>query len=202
MAAALGGTQSLHTNSYDEALGLPTDASAKLALRTQQILAFESGVGDTVDPLAGSYYIESLTDELEAVAMDLIAEIDEFGGAVAAIEAGFQSLQIEDAAYRHALAVDSGAATIVGVNRFVEAEDGPIAVLSIDPALEKNQARALAAIRTGRNQQTLDRALATVAATARSDGNLLYPMKEALRAMATVGEVSKTLETVFGRYQG
>jgi methylmalonyl-CoA mutase N-terminal domain/subunit len=202
MAAALGGTQSLHTNSFDEALGLPTEASAKLALRTQQILAYESGVGDTVDPLAGSYYVESLTDQVEAAALELIASIDELGGAVAAIEAGFQSKEIEDSAYQHARAVDASSVTVVGVNRFVEEDEVVPEILTIDPALEREQANRLAEIRSDRDQGVVDGALAGIADTARSGGNLLYPMKDALRAMATLGEVSGTLEEVFGRYQG
>lgn len=202
MAAALGGTQSLHTNSYDEALGLPTDASAKLALRTQQILAYESGVGDTVDPLAGSYYVESLTDGVEAAALDLIGEIDSLGGAVAAIESGFQGRQIEDAAYRYARDVDNVDKIVVGVNRFTEPEESPPDILTIDPALERAQRAALDSIRIQRDRQAVDRALTEVAATARGDGNLLYPMKEALRAMATVGEVSSALRNVFGKYGG
>lgn len=200
MAAALGGTQSLHTNAFDEALGLPTDESAKLALRTQQILGFESGVGDTVDPLAGSYYVESLTDKVEESAMQLIAAVDKLGGAVAAIEAGFQSLQIEDAAYRHARSADAGDTTVVGVNRFVEDEPPPPDILSIDPRLEEAQSAALAGIRSSRNQDAVDVALAAVESEARDGGNVLYPMKDALRAMATLGEVSGTLEKVFGRY--
>ena len=200
LAAALGGTQSLHTNSFDEALGLPTEASAMLALRTQQILAFESGVGDTVDPLAGSYYIESLTDEVEAAAVELIRAIDDLGGAVAAIEAGFQSKQIEDAAYRYARDVDSGDAVVVGVNRFVEDEEVVPDILSIDPELERAQCTATAELRANRDQAAVDRALDELDSAARTDGNLLYPMKDALRTMATIGEVSKTLEGVFGRY--
>jgi methylmalonyl-CoA mutase N-terminal domain/subunit len=202
LAAALGGTQSLHTNSFDEALGLPTEASAKLALRTQQILAYESGVGDTVDPLAGSFYVESLTDQVEAAALELIGSVDELGGAVAAIEAGFQSKEIEDSAYQHARAVDAGDATVVGVNRFVEEEHGVPDILAIDPALGREQATLLTEIRRDRDQAAVDTALAAVEETARSAGNLLYPMKDALRAMATLGEVSGTLERVFGRYQG
>jgi methylmalonyl-CoA mutase N-terminal domain/subunit len=200
MAAALGGTQSLHTNSFDEALGLPTEASAKLALRTQQILAFESGVGDTVDPLAGSYYVESLTDQVEEAALELIAAVDDLGGAVAAIEAGFQGKEIEEAAYRYARAVDAGDAAVVGVNRFVEDDEVQPDILAIDPALEREQAELLLQIRTDRDQKTVDAALVRVIAAARSGDNLLYPMKEALRAMATLGEVSGALESVFGKY--
>ncbi len=200
LAAALGGTQSLHTNSFDEALGLPTEASAKLALRTQQILAYESGVGDTVDPLAGSYYIESLTDEVEAAAGELIDAIDELGGAVPAIEAGFQSRQIEDAAYRYARDVDRGDAVVVGVNQFVEDEQLAPDILLIDPELERAQRMATAELRAKRDQAAVDRALDELERAARGNSNVLYPMKDALRALATIGEVSKTLEKVFGRY--
>jgi methylmalonyl-CoA mutase, N-terminal domain len=200
LAAALGGTQSLHTNSFDEALGLPTDESALLALRTQQVLGFESGIGDTVDPLAGSYYIESLTDQVEAEALRLIDEIDALGGAVAAIESGFQSSEIEDAAYRYARAVDDGSATVVGVNRFVEDEEGAPEILAIDPELEREQTARLAEIRATRDQAAVDTALQAVEAAARGTDNLLYPMREALRAKATLGEVSATLEKVFGRH--
>ncbi|MCP3993561.1 MAG: methylmalonyl-CoA mutase [bacterium] len=201
LAAVLGGTQSLHTNSFDEALGLPTDESALLALRTQQILGFESGVGDTVDPLAGSYYVESLTDSVEAEALGLIQEIDNLGGAVAAIEAGFQAGEIGDAAYRHARAVDEGAATVVGVNRFVEDDESAPEILAIDPELERVQGEKLAATRSQRDQSAVAGALGSVEAAARGEQNLLYPMKRALQQMATVGEVSAALERVFGRYQ-
>ena len=201
LAAVLGGTQSLHTNSFDEALGLPTGESALLALRTQQILGYESGVGDTVDPLAGSYYVESLTDSIEAEAMRLIQEIDDLGGAVAAIEAGFQAGEIEDAAYRYARAVDEGDAVVVGVNRFVEADEAAHEILTLDPELERMQREKLATIRDQRDQSAVDEALGAVEAAARGDENLLYPMKLALRQLATVGEVSATLERVFGRHQ-
>ncbi len=202
LAAALGGTQSLHTNSFDEALGLPTEESAKLALRTQQILGFESGIGDTVDPLAGSYFVESLTDQVEEAALQLIADVDALGGAVEAIEAGFQSRQIEDAAYRFARSVDAEETTVVGVNRFVDPETAPPEVLSIDPELERAQSVALAEIRASRDQGEVDGALAALEAAAQTDSNVLYPMKEALRAMATLGEVSATLQKVFGKHSG
>ncbi|MEA2000618.1 MAG: methylmalonyl-CoA mutase family protein [Actinomycetota bacterium] len=200
MAAALGGTQSLHTNAFDEALGLPTEVSAKLALRTQQILAFESGVGDTVDPLAGSYYVESLTDQVEAAARSLIAAVDDLGGAVLAIEAGFQSREIEEAAYQHARAVDKGDTTVVGVNRFVDEDEATPDILLIDPALEKTQAASLAEIRAARDQAIVDEALTAITQSASDGSNLLYPMKKALKAMATLGEVSAALERTFGRH--
>jgi methylmalonyl-CoA mutase N-terminal domain/subunit len=200
LSAVLGGTQSLHTNSFDEALGLPTDESALLALRTQQVLGYESGVTDTVDPLAGSYYIETLTDKVEAAALDLIGRIDELGGAVAAIDAGFQSQEIEEAAYRYARSVDRGETTVVGVNRFVIDEEVGPEILAIDPALERDQTEALAEIRDGRDQGAVDTALRELEIAARGDANVLYPMKVALKSMATLGEVSSTLAQVFGRY--
>ncbi len=201
LAAVLGGTQSLHTNSCDEALGLPTEEAATIALRTQQILAYETGVTATVDPLAGSYYVEALTDAVEAEARALIDEVDRRGGAVGAIEAGYQQQQIEEAAFRHARAVDRGNVVVVGVNRFA----GPAApqgkLLAVDPEVERSQVAALAARRAARDGAALARALAELEQTARGDGNLLLPMKEALRLEATVGEVSGVLRAVFGRYR-
>ncbi len=200
LAAVLGGTQSLHTNAYDEALGLPTTASAMLALRTQQILAHESGVGDTVDPLAGSYFVEALTDAVEAEAEALIASIDALGGAVAAIEAGFQQSQIEDAAYAAATALERGDTVQVGVNRFV-AEEEPTSILEIDPNLEADQRARLAVVRQRRHPEAVEKALAEVADVARGDGNLLPAMKTALGESATLGEVSDVLRDVFGRHR-
>jgi methylmalonyl-CoA mutase N-terminal domain/subunit len=202
LAAVLGGTQSLHTNSFDEALGLPTEESAMLALRTQQVIASESGVTESVDPLAGSYFIESTTDRLEDEARRLIDKIDELGGAEAAIEAGFQQREIEDAAYAAAQAVDAGDAIIVGVNAYTSQANAPIPVLSIDPELERAQVERLTARRSQRDQPAVDEALAQVTATARGDGNLLYPIRHALRLGATLGEVSTSMRAVFGRYQG
>ena len=202
LSATLGGTQSLHTNAFDEALGLPTDRSARIALRTQQILAFESGITDTVDPLAGSYYIENLTNQLEAKAAQLILKIDELGGAAAAIEAGFQQGEIEEAAYAAARRLESGESVIVGVNRFVEDEDGPVPGLSVDPALEQHQIEALQRLRANRDQAAVAAALDRVGDAARGDANLLYPMKVALEASATLGEVSDVLRGVFGSYRG
>ena len=201
LAAALGGTQSLHTNSFDEALGLPTEESAMIALRTQQILGFESGIADTVDPLAGSYYVESLTDAIEDAAMELIAKIDELGGAVAAIEAGFQQDQIEDAAYDAARAIDAADQVVVGVNRFTVDEEPDTPILVVDPALEQAQTARLAELRSARNAEALAEALDGVRTAAEGDTNLLYPMKAALRAHATIGEISDVLREVFGTYQ-
>jgi methylmalonyl-CoA mutase N-terminal domain/subunit len=201
LSAVLGGTQSLHTNGFDEALGLPTERAAKLALRTQQILAYESGVVDTVDPLAGSYFVEWLTDEVEEGAWSYLRRIDEMGGAVAAIEAGFMQGEIEQAAYAHAKAVDSGERVVVGVNRFVEDEPARTEVFPIDPALQAEQVARVRALRAARNQSGVDAALEEVEKTARGTGNLLVPMREALRRRATLGEVSDALRNVFGVYQ-
>ncbi|MDA2978620.1 MAG: methylmalonyl-CoA mutase family protein [Actinomycetota bacterium] len=201
LAAVLGGTQSLHTNSFDEALGLPTNESAMLALRTQQVLGYESGVADVVDPLAGSYYVESLTDAIERDAVALIERIDELGGAVAAIDEGFQQGEIETAAYEYARAVDAGEAVVVGVNRF-EAGDAPDAdVQKIDPMLERDQIMALAERRSARNSVAVGDALALVTDAANGSENLLYPMKKALIEGATIGEITDALIPVFGRYR-
>ncbi|MDQ3781570.1 MAG: methylmalonyl-CoA mutase family protein [Actinomycetota bacterium] len=201
LAAVLGGTQSLHTNAYDEALGLPTTTSATIALRTQQILGYESGVADTVDPLAGSYYVETLTDAVEAEAMALIERIDDLGGAVAAIEAGFPQAQIEEAAYAVATAMEQGAAVQVGVNRFVASDEALTPPLVIDPSLEVEQRRRTAAVRERRTAAAVDKALGEVREVAEGGGNLLPAMKAALGELATLGEVSDVLRDVFGRHR-
>ena len=201
LAAVLGGTQSLHTNAYDEALGLPTEASAMLALRTQQILAYESGAAGTVDPLAGSYYVESLTDGIEAEAVALLDRIEGLGGAVAAIEAGFPQREIEDAAYAYARAVDDGGITVVGVNRYVVGDGDDPAPMVVDPAVERDQVEALSERRARRDAQAVARALSIITRTAEGEANLLYPMKAALELGATVGEVTRALLPVFGRYR-
>ncbi|MBV9410482.1 MAG: methylmalonyl-CoA mutase family protein [Acidimicrobiia bacterium] len=201
LAAVLGGTQSLHTNSFDEALGLPTEKAAKLALRTQQVLAYESGTTDTVDPLAGSYFIESLTDQIEAEAWRYIEKIDGMGGAVAAIEAGYMQDEIEQAAFAWAKAVDDGEKVIVGVNRFQEEAPEPPEVFPIDPELQKRQAARVKELRSTRDQPAVDKALDDLRAAARGTQNVLYPMKDALRNKATLGEVSDALREVFGVYQ-
>lgn len=200
LSAVLGGTQSLHTNAFDEALGLPTNASARLALRTQQVLGHETGLADVVDPLAGSYYVESLTDELEASARELIERIDDLGGAVAAIEAGFQQGQIETAAYEYARQVDDGTVTVVGVNAYGE-DPSPAEPLVIDDSVERTQRAALVERRTNRDDAAVAAGLGAVGAAARSESNLLYPMKDALRCGASLGEVSDVLRDVFGRYR-
>ena len=201
LAAALGGTQSLHTNGFDEALGLPTTRAAKIALRTQQIVGFESGVADTVDPLAGSYFVESLTDEVEQAAEAYLERIDQLGGAVAAIEARFMQEEIEAAAYSFAKAVDDGEKVVVGVNRFTDADVEPTEVFPIDVRLQQIQIDRTRSVRAERDQAAVERALADVAETAKGEGNLLIPMKAALKQMATLGEVSDVLRAEFGVYQ-
>ena len=201
LAAVLGGTQSLHTNAYDEALALPSEDAARLALRTQQVLAHESGAADTVDPLAGSYFVERLTNELEAQVRALMDRVEELGGAVAAIERGFQKQEIERAAYEHQQAVESGRKVVVGVNRYQEAEEQPVRIMRVDPAIAEEQAKSLAAVRAGRDEQAVRQALGDLRDAARGKDNLLVPMREALRRMATVGEVCDALRQVFGTYQ-
>ncbi|MBW3667250.1 MAG: methylmalonyl-CoA mutase [Actinobacteria bacterium] len=201
LAAVLGGTQSLHTNAYDEALGLPTDESARLALRTQQVIAHESGVAATVDPLAGSFYVETLTAELEERAEKLLAEIAAMGGAVAAIEEGWMQGRIEESAYRAARRQESRELVVVGVNRHADEEAEELEPLAVDPALEQRQKEELAARRAARDGDAVVQALAAVEATARGEGNVLAPMKEALSVGATVGEVSDALGRVFGRHR-
>jgi methylmalonyl-CoA mutase, N-terminal domain len=201
LAAVLGGTQSLHTNSYDEALGLPTERAAKIALRTQQIIGFESGVTSTADPLGGSFFVESLTDEVEAAAWRYIEKIDEMGGSVQAIEAGFLQDEIERASYEWTKAVDDGSKVIVSVNRFTEEENIPTEVFPIDPAFERNQAKRLADLRARRDDGALKAALEDVRAAARGTQNLLVPMREALKRLATLGEVSDVLRGELGDYR-
>jgi methylmalonyl-CoA mutase N-terminal domain/subunit len=200
LAAVLGGTQSLHTNAYDEAIGLPTEDSALVALRTQQVLAHESGVANTVDPLAGSYFVEALTDELEDRAEILIEEIAKIGGAVVAIEEGWMQAQIEESAYREARRQTSGESVVVGVNRF-DTDSGPIPVLEVDPGLEESQSAALAAHHRSRDGERVRAALDVVTEVAESDANLMGSMRDALAAGATIGEVSDVLRAVFGVHQ-
>jgi methylmalonyl-CoA mutase, N-terminal domain len=199
-AAVCGGTQSLHTNGFDEALGLPTERSAKIALRTQQILAHEAGGTDTADPFGGSYFIEALTNELEAAAWELIERIDELGGAVVAIEQGFVQREIEDAAFRHQREVESGERVIVGVNRYEEHEEEPIELHRLDPEAERRQLERTARVRAERDAEAAARALEEVRRVARTDENLLVPMREALRARGTVGEICEVLREEFGTY--
>ena len=201
LSAVLGGTQSLHTNAYDEALGLPTDESARLALRTQQVIAHESGVAATADPLAGSFFVETLTSELEEKAEKLLSEIAAMGGAVTAIEEGWMQARIEESAYREARRQESGESVVVGVNRFADEAAEEIEPLAVDPLLERRQQEELAARKSARDGEAVAKALTAVEETARGEDNLLYPMKEALAAGATVGEVSDALREVFGRHR-
>ncbi|MEX2420625.1 MAG: methylmalonyl-CoA mutase family protein [Actinomycetota bacterium] len=201
VAAVLGGTQSLHTNSFDEALALPTEQAAKTALRTQQVIGHETGVTHTVDPLAGSYYLETLTNEVEARALDYIERIDRKGGAVAAIETGFYQDEIHEAAFRIQQGIELGERVVVGVNRFEDAEERQLELQQMDEEDVARQIERLRNLRATRDQSAVDRALAEVETTAAGAENLLPPMKEALRARATLGEVSDALRTVFGEYR-
>ena len=198
LGAVAGGTQSLHTNSYDEALALPTEKSARLALRTQQVLAYESGLTGTVDPFAGSYAVEALTDAVEREATALIDRVFEFGSAVDAIEAGFQKGEIEASAYRIATEIDSGERVVVGVNRFVAESEEKYEPLRVDPAIEAAQVARLARLRAERDGTGVQAALADLAKAAAGSVNVLPLMKEALRLRATVGEVCHTLRGVWG----
>jgi methylmalonyl-CoA mutase N-terminal domain/subunit len=201
-SAVCGGTQSLHTNSFDEALALPTEHAVRIALRTQQILAGEAGSTDSADPLGGSYFIEALTSELESHAMELIERIDSLGGAVAAIEQGFVQAEIEEASYRYQLEVEAGERVIVGVNRFQEEEDGAgsIDLLKIDPEVERRQRERTAKVRAERDNAAVEKALATVRETARGSENLLPSMREALALSATIGEICSLLREEFGTF--
>ena len=201
MAAVLGGTQSLHTNSFDEALALPTEAAVKIALRTQQVLGFETGVAETVDPLGGSFYVEALTDELEQAATAIIEKVDAMGGAVPAIEAGYYQDEIHEAAFRIQRGIETGDRVVVGVNRFVDADEKLVELQGISAEETARQVERLSDLRASRDQGAVDVALADVEATARGTGNLLPPMREALRLRATLGEVSDALRAVFGEYR-
>ena len=201
LAAVLGGTQSLHTNSYDEALGLPTEASARLALRTQQVIAHESGVAAAPDPFGGSYYIEELTDRIEAEAKDYIARIDAMGGTLPAIEAGFIQAEIQNSAYQHQREVESGERIIVGVNRFQSDESAKVPAFRIDPGIERAQIEAVRAVRASRDKAIWERRMNDLEAAARGSENLMPRILAAAEAMATVGEMSDRLRAVFGEYR-
>ena len=200
MAAVMGGTQSLHTNSFDEALALPTEQSARIALRTQQIIAHESGAPQTVDPLAGSYYIEALTNQIETQAREYLDKIDAMGGTLKAIERGFIQQEIQNAAYRYQQAVDRREAIVVGVNAFELEEEKPILLQHIDESLERKQVERLRAVRAKRDQAKWRAALKKVEDTARGTGNLMPPIVEAVEANATVGEISDAMRRVYGEY--
>ena len=200
LSAVCGGAQSIHTNAFDEALALPTERSARIALRTQQILAAEAGGTDTADPLGGAYFIEAMTDELEESARELIERIDELGGAVEAIEQGFIQREIEEAAFRHQSEVEAGERVIVGVNRFAEDGDGPIELHRIDPNAEERQLERTARVRGERDGDAAEAALREVRRVAGADENLLPAMREALRIRCTVGEICEVLREEFSTY--
>jgi len=201
MAAVLGGTQSLHTNSFDEALALPTEASARIALRTQQVIAFESGAPQTVDPLAGSYYVESLTSEIEKRAVDYLEKIEAMGGMLKAIERGYVQQEIQNAAYEYQRAVDRQEAVVVGVNRFQIEQEHAVPIQRIDPALEPRQVERLRALRAKRNVESWQAAMRAVEDTARSGDNLMPRILAAVEANATVGEISDAMRKVYGEYK-
>ncbi|MBO4205796.1 acyl-CoA mutase large subunit family protein [Micromonospora echinofusca] len=198
LGAVLGGTQSLHTNSFDEAIALPTEKAARLALRTQQVLAYETDLTATVDPFAGSYVVEAMTAEIEAAVDELMERVFGHGSVVDAIEAGFQKREIETSAYRIAQEIDSGERVVVGLNRFAIDEEEPYEPLRVDPTIEATQAERLAELRRTRDAGAVERALGELRVAATGTENVLYPMKEALRARATVGEVCGTLREVWG----
>ena len=201
LAAVLGGTQSLHTNSFDEALALPTEQSARIALRTQQIIAYESGAPQTIDPLAGSYYIESLTDQIEAGARAYLDKIDAMGGTLKAIERGYVQAEIQNAAYEYQQAVDRLEAVVVGVNAFGIDEEKEILLQRIDPSLEAKQVERLKALRAKRDQSKWQAAIKQVEETARGGANLMPAIIEAVEAHATVGEISDAMRRVYGEYR-
>jgi methylmalonyl-CoA mutase, N-terminal domain len=201
LAAVLGGTQSLHTNAMDEALALPTEESARLALRTQQVLAYESGVADTADPLAGSFAIEQLTTEIEQRAVDYLDKIDALGGTLQAIESGYIQREIQNAAYEYQKAVESDDAVVVGVNRFQDEGGSRVNTLRVDPAIEKAQVERLQALRARRDQVAVEASLVRLDESARGTENVLPRMLECVEALATVGEISDRLRTVWGEYR-
>ena len=200
LAAVLGGTQSLHTNSYDEALGLPTEEAARIALRTQQVIGHEAGVADFIDPLGGAWAVESLTAEIERRVAEYFAKIDELGGMVRAIELGFPQREIERRAYEHQRAVERGERIVVGVNEFVLAEEPSVPVATIDPALEADQIQRVRAVRARRSAAEVTRALAALDDAAAGTANLVAPILGAVKALATVGEIADVMRKRFGEH--
>jgi methylmalonyl-CoA mutase N-terminal domain/subunit len=201
LAAVFGGTQSLHTNSRDEAFALPTEESVRIALRTQQVIAYESGVADSIDPLAGSYAVEALTDEIEKKAMEYISKIDKMGGAAKAIESGFIQQEIADSAYQYQKEIESKKRIIVGVNQF-QVEEAPLRdILRIPPEVERTQKEKLARVKKERDSANVRKTLASLKTVAQGTGNVVTPILEAVKAYATVGEISDTLREVFGEYR-
>jgi methylmalonyl-CoA mutase N-terminal domain/subunit len=201
MAAVMGGTQSLHTNSRDEALALPTEDSARIALRTQQIIAHESGVANTVDPFGGSWHIERLTNQIETGALDLLERIEAMGGTLRAIETGYIQRQIQDSAYKAQQAIDAGASVVVGVNRFATDERPSVDVFTLDPDVERRQIAKVHALRARRDASAWTAALEAVSAAAGTRDNLVPPIVAAVEAGATVGEIADTMRRVFGEFR-
>jgi methylmalonyl-CoA mutase N-terminal domain/subunit len=201
LSAVLGGTQSLHTNSFDEALALPSETAVQVALRTQQVVAYETNVCDTVDPLAGSYYIEKLTDEVEARAQDYIDQIDRMGGAVAAVEKGFIQKEIAASAYKFQKEIEKGERIIVGLNRFQTAEEKPKGLLKVDPEVGEKQKARLQELKSTRDRAAVQQALAELKTTAQGSDNLMEPILKAVKTLATLGEICDTLREVFGEYE-
>ena len=201
LAAVLGGTQSLHTNSYDEALALPTEEAVTIALRTQQMIAHETGVTNTVDPLGGSYFVEALTDEMERARTSIFEKIDELGGMVAAVKLNYPQREIADAAFALQQEIDAGERVVVGVNSYVATDEQPIPTLRVDPALEAKQIGRLQAARAGRDGAAVERALAALREdAAHADRNLMEPLLACARAHASEGEIVESLQQVFGDY--
>jgi methylmalonyl-CoA mutase N-terminal domain/subunit len=194
-----GGTQSLHTNGFDEALALPTERAARIALRTQQILAYESGAADTVDPFAGSYFVESLTDEIEERAQELIDKVDELGGSVNAIP--FIRAEVEESAWGYEERYKTKQDIVVGVNEYVTEEIDDVEILKIDPETERNQVEQLEAFKENRDQEAVERRLEELREVAKGDGNLLHPIRAALKDNATIGEVCGVMREEFGEYR-
>ncbi len=201
LSAVLGGTQSLHTNSMDEALALPSEQSVQVALRTQQLIAHESGVADTADPLGGSYYVEALTDTIEKKAAEYIAKIDQIGGSVTAIEKGYIQQEIQESAYRYQREIETGDRVIVGVNRFQTKEPPPKGLLKVDPRVRELQIKRLTELRASRDAQGVERSLAGLKKTAQGEGNLMVPILDCVRANCTLGEICDVLRGVFGEYE-
>jgi methylmalonyl-CoA mutase N-terminal domain/subunit len=201
LAAVLGGTQSLHTNSRDEALALPTEDSVRVALRTQQIVAYESGVADSIDPLGGSFYVESMTDQIEAAALAYIKKIDELGGAVEAISKGFQQKEIQDSAYAYQKAIEKNELIIVGVNKFQIQEPAPTGLLKIKDEVEIAQKKSLAEVKAKRDNAAVEAKLAALKKAAQGTENLLPYILDAVKVYATLGEISNTFRDVFGTHK-
>jgi methylmalonyl-CoA mutase N-terminal domain/subunit len=201
LAAVLGGTQSLHTNSMDEALCLPSEEAVQIALRTQQLIAHESGVAETVDPLGGSYFVEELTQEIEKNAEAYIQKIDAMGGAAAAIERGYVQKEIQDSAYRYQREIEEGQRIVVGLNRFQTEEETPTNLLRVDPTVQQTQVDRLQALRSERDHDEVTRTLTALREAAEGDQNLMTPIIAAVKAYATLGEICDVLRGVFGEYQ-